>query len=331
MKSLLLLLSLASLCLATKSRTTPPPGCLSVGTTPGAYSTIQSAVDSLSLTSPAPQCIFIHPGLYIEQVLLPARAAQLSIYGSTPDVSSYARNTVTISGSKSQKLNISNDETATLRVKSASFKLYNVNVENTFGKGSQAVAVSAYADSGYYGCALRGFQDTLLAQVGKQVYARTMIEGATDFIFGQHAPAWFEGCDVRVVAPQNGIGYVTASGRSSSTDPNYYVFNNCDVSAADGNAVADGAYFLGRPWSMFAKVVFQRSSLSKAINPAGWHIWNVGDERTSNVTFAEFGNTGAGAAGPRANFSTALARPVKIGSVLGCGYARAGYFDAEYM
>ena len=123
----------------------------------------------------------------------------------------------------------------------------------------------------------------------------------------------------------------TASGRSSATDPNYYVFNNCDVSAAVGNIVADGVYFLGRPWSMYAKVVFQRSSLSKVINFAGWHVWNVGDERTSNVTFAEYGNTGAGAAGPRAKFSTALANPVKIESVLGCGYAKAGYFDAEYM
>lgn len=82
---------------------------------------------------------------------------------------------------------------------------------------------------------------------------------------------------------------------------------------------------------MYAKVVFQRSALSAVINPAGWHIWNVGDERTSNVTFAEFGNTGAGSVGPRANFSTALSKPVKIQSVLGCGYAKAGYFDASYM
>ncbi len=109
------------------------------------------------------------------------------------------------------------------------------------------------------------------------------------------------------------------------------MFNDCTVAAADGNVVPNGAYYLGRPWSMYAKVVFQRSALSAVINPAGWHIWNVGDERTSTVTFAEFGNTGAGAVGPRANFSTALNNLVTIQSVLGCGYAQAGYYDASYM
>ena len=201
----LLLLPIAGLALA-KSRTSPPPGCLSVDQSAGEYRTIQSAIDALDVLSPTPQCIFINPGTYAEQVLVPARRApQLSIYGYTNDISGYAGNTATITGNKSQKLGISNDETATLRVKSAGFRLYNVDVENTYGRGSQAVAVSAYADSGYYGCAFRGFQDTLLAQAGRQVYARTLVQGATDFVFGQHAAAWFEGCDVRVVA--SGIGY----------------------------------------------------------------------------------------------------------------------------
>lgn len=199
------LTTLLPLALAT-SRTSPPQGCLSVGPL-SPYLTIQSAVSSLSLTSTTAQCIFITPGVYTEQVLIPSRAAQLSLYGYTPDTTSYTSNTVTITGSKSQKLNISNDETATLRVKSPNFRLYNVDVENTYGKGSQAVALSAYADSGYYGCAFRGYQDTLLAQTGKQVYARCLVQGATDFVFGQHAPAWFEACDVRVVA--SSLGYVT--------------------------------------------------------------------------------------------------------------------------
>lgn len=202
----LLLAILAGFALAT-SRTSPPAGCLSVGQSTGDYSTIQAAVNALDTTSANPQCIFINPGTYVEQVLVPARKAQLSVYGYTLDTSGYAANTVTITGNKSQKLNISNDETATLRVKSVNFRLYNVNVNNSFGKGSQAVAVSAYADSGYYGCAFTGFQDTLLAQTGNQVYARTLIQGATDFIFGQHAPAWFEKCDVRVLTAS--IGYVT--------------------------------------------------------------------------------------------------------------------------
>lgn len=210
MKSLFALLSCATTALAA-SRTSAPAGCITVGS--GGYSTIQAAVNSLSTSASGTQCIFISPGTYKEQVLVSARSAQLTIYGSTTDTTGYAANSVTITGSKSQADGLSNDETATLRVKAANFKLYNVNVANTYGKGSQAVALSAYADSGYYGSAFTGFQDTLLANTGKQLYAGNLIQGATDFIFGQNAPAWFENNDIRVVSAS--LGYIT--GRSPGT------------------------------------------------------------------------------------------------------------------
>jgi len=189
-------------------RTTPPSGCITVAKSSGQFSSLQAAVNSLSTTSTTAQCIFIYPGTYNEQVLVPSRKAQLTIYGSTSDTTTYKSNTVLITQKKSQlDGGISNDETATLRVKANGFKLYNVNVENSYGKGSQAVAVSAYADSGYYGVRLWGYQDTLLANTGKQVYAKSEIVGVTDFIFGQESPAWFEGVDLRVKA--SSIGYIT--------------------------------------------------------------------------------------------------------------------------
>jgi len=204
-------LSLVDLAIAA-SRTSPPSGCLVVSKSPsgGQYATVSAAVAALSSSSStAPQCIFVYPGTYAEQVLVPAslKTSQLSIYGSTTDTSSYAANTVTLTSSLAQAHGLSNDETATLRVKSPGFRLYNVNVNNGYGKGSQAVAVSAQADSGYYGCAMTGFQDTLLANSGRQVFARCLIQGATDFVFGRRAAAWFESCDVRVVAAS--LGYVT--------------------------------------------------------------------------------------------------------------------------
>lgn len=204
MKSFFALLACAATALAA-DRTTAPAGCITVGS--GGYSTIQAAVNSLSTSASGTQCIFIKPGTYKEQVLVSARSAQLTIYGSTTDTTGYAANSVTITGSKSQADGLSNDETATLRVKAANFKLYNVNVANTYGKGSQAVALSAYADSGYYACAFTGYQDTLLANTGKQLYAGSLIQGATDFIFGQNAAAWFEDSDIRVVSAS--LGYIT--------------------------------------------------------------------------------------------------------------------------
>ncbi|KAK3343079.1 pectin lyase fold/virulence factor [Neurospora tetraspora] len=333
MKLLLPLLSLFSSSALAASRTSPPsPSCLTVGPSGRQYSTIQSAVNALSTTSPGSQCIFIYPGTYHEQVLIPARTAQLSIYGSTTSTLSYTSNTVTIIASKSQADGLSNDETATVRVKSKNARLYNLNIENAHGKGSQAVALSVMSPGdgvGVYGCSLKGFQDTLLAQEGAQLYARTLIQGATDFIFGQRAPAWFEKCDIRVVAAS--VGYITASGRDSSSNPNNYVFNSCTIAAAAGNSVPSGAYYLGRPWREYARVTFQKTSMTNVINPAGWSIWNTGDEKTSHVSYGEYANTGAGASGNRAWFGKKLGAAVKIETVLGSGYASQGYYDSSYM
>jgi pectinesterase len=117
---------------------------------------------------------------------------------------------------------------------------------------------------------LTGYQDTLLAQVGAQLYAKSYIEGATDFIFGQQAQAWFEQCDIGVLAASK--GYITASGRSSA-DSGYYVINKSKVAAAPGNTVAVGAYYLGRPWGNYARVIFQNTAMTSVVNAAGWVIW----------------------------------------------------------
>ncbi|KAL2165022.1 hypothetical protein VTH06DRAFT_318 [Thermothelomyces fergusii] len=310
------------------SRRTPPAGCLTVGG-PGRYGTVQAAVDALSTTATAEQCIFIYGGTYREQVYIPALRSPVVLYGETDDTGSFAANRVTITQSRSQDDSPNNDATATLRAHAANLRVYNINLVNTRGKGSQAVAVSAQADrQGYYACQFRGYQDTVLANQGAQVYARSYIEGATDFIFGQRARAWFDGADIRVLAASK--GYVTANGRDSADNPSYYVIHNSAVSARAGDAVPAGAYYLGRPWRNYARVVFQRTRLSEVINPAGWSIWNAGDERTDRVEFAEYANTGAGAtAWSRAPFSRQLSAPVSIETVLGSDYAT--WVDTSYL
>lgn len=330
MKSFTPFLTLITSVLAA-SRTSAPSGCLVVSksASSGQYSTIQAAVNALSTSSTADQCIFVNPGTYSEQVLVASRSAKLTIYGYTSDTSSYSGNQVTITSSKSQADGLSNDETATLRVKATNFKLYNINVNNGYGKGSQAVALSAYADSGYYACKFTGYQDTLLAQQGYQLYSKCLIQGVTDFIFGQNGLAWFEKCDIRVLAAS--LGYITANGRSSSSGVSYYVFNNCDIAAASGNTVTAGAFYLGRPWGAYARVVFQNTAMSAVINSAGWRIWNTGDERTSNVLFGEYNNSGTGSQGTRASFATKLSSAVPITTILTSSYASKGYYDASYM
>ncbi|KAL5396271.1 hypothetical protein PMIN06_006171 [Paraphaeosphaeria minitans] len=308
------------------SRTSPPSGCLSVGSG-YTYSTIQAAVNALSQSLTSSQCIWINQGNYKEQVSINGLKGPLILYGYTSDTSSYTGNKVTITYNLSQASGVSNDGSATLRAEIGNLKVYNIDVVNSYGKGSQAVAVSAQGDkTGFYGVSFKGFQDTLLAQNGAQVYAKCNIEGATDFIFGQKAAAWFDGVDIRVVS---GGYYITANGRDSSSNPSYYVINKSTVAAASGQSVAAGSYYLGRPWRNYARVVFQNTNLSNVINAAGWHIWGTDSPNTDHVEYGEYGNTGAGASGTRASFAKKLSSAVSISTVLGSSYA--SWVDTSYL
>ncbi|KAH6855925.1 carbohydrate esterase family 8 protein [Chaetomium sp. MPI-CAGE-AT-0009] len=312
---------------ARAGRTSPPAGCLAVGSS-ATYKTVQSAVDALSTSTATAQCIFIYKGTYKEQVYIPQLKSALTVYGETPDTSSFAANTVTITQGRSQDDSPNNDETATLRAHTSNLRVYNINLVNTRGKGSQALAVSAQRDrQGYYGCQFRGFQDTILANEGAQVYARSYIEGATDFIFGQRARAWFDGADIRVLAAS--VGYVTASGRDSASSSSYYVIHKSAIAAKAGDNVPAGAYYLGRPWRNYARVIVQQTSLSKVINGAGWRIWNDGDPRTDGVEFGEYANTGDGSKGTRASFAKKLPAAVSISTVLGSDYK--SWVDTSYL
>lgn len=309
------------------ARTSAPAGCLSVSSS-ATYKTVQAAVNALSTSSTSAQCIFIAKGTYKEQVYIKQLKSALTIYGETADTSSYTGNTVTITQGRSQDDVANNDLTATLRAWTTDLKVYNINLVNTRGQGSQALALSASAGKqGYYGCQFKGFQDTILAQTGAQVYGKSYIEGATDFIFGQNAMAWFDRCDIRVLAASS--GYITANGRDSSSNPSYYVINKSSVAAASGNTVKAGAYYLGRPWRNYARVVFQSTTMSNVINAAGWKNWNTGDDRTDKVEFGEYVNSGDGSKGTRASFSKKLSAAVSISTVLGSDYKN--WVDAAYL
>ena len=124
---------------------------------------------------------------------------------------------------------------------------------------------------------------------------------------------------------------MTASGRASSTDTSFYVLNKCTIAAKSGVTVAKGAYYLGRPWGAYARVAVQDTTMTDVINAKGWSVWSTSDARTSDVTFAEYGNTGAGASGTRATFATKLSAAKKITDILGSSYASASYVDSSYL
>ncbi|KAI9158086.1 Pectinesterase [Paramyrothecium foliicola] len=319
------------------SRTSPPSGCLHVAKSGGTHTRVQAAVDSLSTTASGTQCIFINQGTFNEQVFIPKRTAQLTLYGYTTDTTSYQQNKAIITFNKDAASAGNNDKSGTLRVHSANTKVYNINVVNSFGKGSQAIALSAQASSAYYGCQFYGFQDTVLANEGQEYYNRCLITGATDFIFGQRAQAWFERCDIRV---RNGGQYITgsltywkliraANGRDSSSNPSYYVINGGTVATASGESVASRSYFLGRPWRDYSRVVFQGVNLSNVIRTEGWRLWSTG-QSSANIYYGEVGNSGDGASGTRVSWAKKLSSAVSISTVLGSNYASQSWYDRSY-
>lgn len=146
------------------SRSTPPAGSLTVGSS-GTYKTVSAAVAAAS----AGDSIFIYAGTYKEQVYI--TLSDITIYGQTTEcvifplgfsppftkrnhysydtdfsncsTSSYTSNTVTITYNGSKASQGSDDASGTLRVHGNGFSLYNVKVVNTYGIGSQALALSA--------------------------------------------------------------------------------------------------------------------------------------------------------------------------------------------
>ncbi|KAI9907582.1 hypothetical protein PsorP6_003191 [Peronosclerospora sorghi] len=322
-------------CSGPHTRTQPPDGAFVVdasGKHSGSVRTISAAVARLTHTE-KDQTIFVLPGVYREQVVLPELSGPLVLQGYTCNTMSYDANQVTITQSKAQRdlpseiTSGRNELTATLLVESDNVKLYNLNVANTANhtrKNGQAVALSVDGNNcGVYGSQIMGYQDTVFANKGRELFARSLISGAIDFIFGAYALLWCESCDIKTI----GAGSITANGRDGASSPSFYVFNKARVSGSNGK----GSTFLGRPWRKFARVVWQNSELGDVINPLGWQKWN-NDPDTDNVFFGEFNNTGPGAVpGQRASFSKQLTTQVPITQILGDNYRNEWFVDTTYL
>ena len=115
----------------------------------------------------------------------------------TQSTSSYESNTVTIVHNGAKATNGSDDASGTLRVHADSFSMYNIKVVNSYGIGSQALALSASGVEqvrtvhitahhritrlplqGFYGCSFVGWQDTIYTSTGTQYFGHSYIEGA---------------------------------------------------------------------------------------------------------------------------------------------------------
>ncbi|KAH8813954.1 pectin lyase-like protein [Flagelloscypha sp. PMI_526] len=284
----------------------PPRGSITVGDG-GQYPNL-----SVALLDTSSSVYFILKGNYTGQTIVTTPNITIIGQTTTKDGWKYTENEATLTDSKKAADTGSNDSSGTLQIHATNVSVYNVNIVNTYGTPevhSQAIALSVQASLfGCYSCQIRGYQDSLLANKGFEYFKNCYIEGAVDFIFGRTSSIWIADSVIGTL----GDGYVTASGRLTN-DTLWYVIDNTKITGT-------GIQYLGRPWGAYARVVVQNSWLDSNIQPAGWSIWNVGDERLDNITFGEYRNSGPGSHGVRANFSTELRHPISIKTVLDWNY-----------
>ncbi len=250
----------------------------------GDYVSIQKAIDACKAFPDNRITIFVKNGIYKEKLVVPSCNPKLSIVGESVE-----KTIITFDDyfDKIDRGRNSTFYTYTLLVQANDFRLENITVENTAGPVGQAVALHVEGDRCIFrNCHILGNQDTLYAagKFSRHYFVDCTIEGTTDFIFGE-ATVLFESCIIH----SKSDSYITAASTPEGK-PFGFVFRNCRLTASEGLKKV----YLGRPWRIFARVVFLYCEMGAFITPEGWHNWSK-PESEHTVQFAEYGNTGLGA------------------------------------
>ncbi len=276
----------------------------------GDYTKIQDAINAVPDKSRG--IIFVRKGVYDENIYAGTKDSHnkfISLIGEDRDQTILTSSVSRGAGNE----NNTYADCAALNVFTPCFYAENLTIRNTSGNVGQAEALYTNADAHVFNkCTMTGYQDTYKANVGNRGYfSNCTLEGATDFIY-DGGLEWFEGCEVRCV---QGGGYITAPAEtgmamtqvlypelSQSTFHTGLFFHDCNVTAAAG--VADGAYYLGRPWKENGGAMFLQCKLGSHINPLGWMDWNGNGAKSSLYEYKNMNADGtlASTAG-RASFS----------------------------
>jgi PelA/Pel-15E family pectate lyase len=244
----------------------------------GDVKTVQAAVDKVPGNNKTRFVIAIKPGIYNEQIRIPANKPYVSFIGTDAQK-------VLLTFRLSNKEAGSTSAAYGTYIGGHDFYAENITFENSFGLGSQAVAALVEADRIVFkNCRFLGWQDTLYAKNGRQYYDHCYIEGSVDFIFGQSA-AVFDNCEIH----SKGDGYIAAPMRFSADEPSGFVFNNCWLTSSD----TKNGIFLGRPWRDYGRTVFIDTKMDAQVRPEGWDHWLP--EREKTAYFAEYRSVGPGA------------------------------------
>ncbi|GAB2956695.1 hypothetical protein GCM10027048_23570 [Hymenobacter coalescens] len=260
----------------------------------GNYTTVQAAINAAPTGRTAVYSIFIKNGRYKEKISVPSNKPFLQLVGE-----SVAGTVLTYDDGASTPApgggTLGTQNSASFSVNADDFSALNITFENSFGDGSQAVAVLLNADrAAFKGCRFLGNQDTLYTKgngTPRHYFKDCYIDGNVDFIFGSSV-ALFENCVVYAKArTAAGSSFITAANTPAGQTYGY-VFKKTKLPANTGGT----QYFLGRPWQNSTgssplaanKTVFMSSTVGAGLlQPAGWTTWDAGTN-TGLITYAEF-------------------------------------------
>ena len=277
----------------------------------GDYMTVQEGIDACpDYSHQEITRILIRQGTYKEMVSIPHTKFRLYIKGEGAENTLITFDKYAKALWPGRDIAVGTSGSASIYIHASYITFEDIAFENSAGEGKeigQAVAVFTDGDFLFFNrCRFLGNQDTLYTYgrfgkfggIKRNYFKDCYIEGTTDFIFGTSI-AYFENCHIH--SKKN--SYVTAA--STLEGQKYgYVFVNCRLTASEG---IDKCY-LGRPWGAYAKTVFIHCELGSHILPEGWHDWEKeGKPNTKkNSYYAEYGNYGPGAQGPRVKWAHTL-------------------------
>lgn len=262
----------------------------------GDFKTVQEAIAAVPEGSNERTILHIKVGIYAGPVVVAASKKNVTFVGDDEQTSiiTWDRNV------NDPKPDGADGTNPGVHLLGDGFRAEHVTFRNTSGDHGQGLAVRVDADRVVFkNCRFLGWQDTLMANKGRQYFSDCYIEGRVDFIYGD-GTAVFERCHIH---SKNG-GYVTAA----STPPERafgFVFFDCkltgdDVPWVDATAAKPPKVWklpntqLGRPWRGYASVAFLRCEMGEHVKPDGWNNWGKAENETT-ARFVEFGSTGPGA------------------------------------
>ncbi|KAF2244291.1 carbohydrate esterase family 8 protein [Trematosphaeria pertusa] len=288
------------------------------------FSTIQSAVLSLPHDN-STQYILVLPGQYTEQVNV-TRPGPLYLLGQTASPDSVGSNGVEVLWHQATGTattgTLDNAYTSTLTIAptlnssltgagptgntvpadtpfgNTDFRAYNLNFTNDYlpySAGPSLALSTSYANTGFYHCSFKSYQDTVyVGKLANSYMRHCEIAGQTDFLYG-FGTLWIEASTLLLRSCGGGITAWKGTNTTYANKFGAYIRRSAVRKANASLSSIAGKCALGRPWNSQHRSIFAQCDLDDSIRPSGYVDWSATDPRVSNYTFmAEYADFGPG-------------------------------------